>query len=312
MPGAYLWAWTGAAWVKVECDIDGYLKVDMSAISLGDLADVRVPAPGDQNFLYWDAVAGEWTYRILVEDDIPVEIARDAEVATAVSDHAALTTGVHGVAAKHVAAIASAGAEAPLLFDTPLFTFGWYYEDWKTIDLWTSVLTGTAALSQMILNTRLSTGATSGSTSVLHTPSGFTHPHYAHRRRFFSIFSRRNLTASKICLYLLKSGEAMPPTDTSEHGGFKIINGEIWATNADGITETATDTGISIAAVGTGASLEMRAVAGTIEFYVVGILKATHTTNLPSSWDYMICLSIENTAAVEQIAQIGYLASSGQ
>jgi len=99
MPGAYLWAWDGANWIKVECDINGYLKVDMSAINLDDLADVRVPAPGDQNFLYWDATAGEWTYRILVDADIPAAIARDAEVATAVSDHAALTTGIHGVGA---------------------------------------------------------------------------------------------------------------------------------------------------------------------------------------------------------------------
>jgi len=39
----------------------------------------------------------------LVEADIPATIARDAEVATAVSDHAALTTGVHGVGANYLA-----------------------------------------------------------------------------------------------------------------------------------------------------------------------------------------------------------------
>jgi len=77
--------------------------VAIAAIKLDDLADVRVPAPADQNFLYWDAVAGEWTYRILIDADIPAAIARDAEVATAVSDHAALTTGVHGVGASYIA-----------------------------------------------------------------------------------------------------------------------------------------------------------------------------------------------------------------
>jgi len=120
--GKLLWGWHPATktWIPLQVDINGKVVVDMSAISLGDLGDVRVPAPADQNFLYWDATAGEWTYRILVDADIPAGIARDAEVASAVADeatarvadvdaeeaaritadtdHAALTTGVHGAA----------------------------------------------------------------------------------------------------------------------------------------------------------------------------------------------------------------------
>ena len=82
MPGSLLWGYypTTKKWIPLQVDADGYVKVDMSAISLGDLGDVRVPAPADNNFLYWDATAGEWTYRPLVEADIPAAIARDAEV----------------------------------------------------------------------------------------------------------------------------------------------------------------------------------------------------------------------------------------
>jgi len=123
--GKQLWGYyKGGArpvWLPIQVDANGKVVVNMSAIKLGDLGDVRVPAPADQNFLYWDDTAGEWTYRPLVDADIPAGIARDAEVVAAVadeatarvadvdaeeaariaadSDHADLTTGVHGAGA---------------------------------------------------------------------------------------------------------------------------------------------------------------------------------------------------------------------
>lgn len=86
--GKFLWGYHPATetWIPLQVDVDGKVIVDMSAISLGDLANVRVPAPADNNFLYWDATAGEWTYRPLVDADIPAAIARDAEVADAIAD----------------------------------------------------------------------------------------------------------------------------------------------------------------------------------------------------------------------------------
>ena len=89
MAGKLLYGWddTNRAWIPLLVDANGYVRVDMSNINLDDLADVRVPAPADQNFLYWDDTAGEWTYRTLVDADIPGGIARDAEVAAAVAAH---------------------------------------------------------------------------------------------------------------------------------------------------------------------------------------------------------------------------------
>lgn len=74
MPGAYLWAWDGANWIKVECDINGYLKVDMSEISLGDLSDVVIDELADGHFLSWSAGLGYWQNRLLAEGDIPAGI----------------------------------------------------------------------------------------------------------------------------------------------------------------------------------------------------------------------------------------------
>jgi len=92
--GKLLWGYHPATktWIPLQVDANGKAIVNMSAIKLNDLGDVRVPAPADQNFLYWDDVAGEWTYRILVDTDIPAGIARDAEVATAINDLAAAVT----------------------------------------------------------------------------------------------------------------------------------------------------------------------------------------------------------------------------
>jgi len=67
-------------WIPLQVDANGRAVADMSGVSLGDLGDTWLPAPGDQYFLYWDNAAGKWDCRILVDADIPASIARDAEV----------------------------------------------------------------------------------------------------------------------------------------------------------------------------------------------------------------------------------------
>jgi len=76
-------------------------------------------------------------------------------------------------------------------------------------------------------------------------------------------------------------------TDTSHHYGFKFIreSGSVkcYATNADGSTEKTTEiTGINFGSIGR--RLEAVFTAGeSVKFYVDGVLKATHTENLPTS-----------------------------
>ena len=95
--GHKLWGFDGTNWVPLAVDDNGFVKLDLGAVNLGDLGDVSVAAPGDDEFLYWNDAAGEWQVRTLDDGDIPAGIARDAEVADAVSDHADLTD-THGVA----------------------------------------------------------------------------------------------------------------------------------------------------------------------------------------------------------------------
>jgi len=92
MPGVLLWGFypTTKKWIPLQVDADGYVKVDMSAINLGDLGDVTIAGLADGHFISYSGGLGYWQNRLLAEGDIPASIARDAEVATAVSDHAAL------------------------------------------------------------------------------------------------------------------------------------------------------------------------------------------------------------------------------
>jgi len=71
--GKKVWGYypTTDTWIPLQVDATGKVVVDMSGISLGDLGDTYLPAPGDQYFLYWDAASGKWTCRILVATDIP-------------------------------------------------------------------------------------------------------------------------------------------------------------------------------------------------------------------------------------------------
>lgn len=71
--GKKVWGYypAGDVWLPLQVDKDGKVVADMSGISLGDLSDTFLPAPGDQYFLYWDAASSKWTCRILVAADIP-------------------------------------------------------------------------------------------------------------------------------------------------------------------------------------------------------------------------------------------------
>lgn len=99
--GKLLWGYYKAGvppiWVPLQVDENGKVIVDMSAINLGDLANVDVSGVADDDFFYYDLASGLWKPRKLVDADIPAGIARDAEVVDAIDDHAGLTTDVHGL-----------------------------------------------------------------------------------------------------------------------------------------------------------------------------------------------------------------------
>lgn len=75
-----------------------------------------------------------------------------------------------------------------------------------------------------------------------------------------------------------------PPSETKEHIGWKIIGADLYASNADGVTQTITDTTVDLATGSQQTRLKMIFNPGTdCKFYVDDVLKVTHIANLPTS-----------------------------
>ena len=86
------------------------------------------------------------------------------------------------------------------------------------------------------------------------------------------------------------------PSLTAAHVGFKIINGDLYATSCDGVNaENSTDLSVSISAAYASKELYIKILASSIEFYVDDVLKATHSTNLPSFSNLLIYCGIMTT-----------------
>jgi len=101
-------------------------------------------------------------------------------------------------------------------------------------------------------------------------------------------------------IWLVGSGSSTtPPSDTTAHFGFKIINGDLWASNADGTTQTITDTGVDLLSEWKRKRFKLVFTVGTdIKFYYNGVLKATHTTNLyPAGGGPYIIMGVKGTSA---------------
>ena len=95
-----------------------------AALAAGDIASgrlvlARLPDGTSGYFLKAGGAGIDPAYALLVDADIPATIARDAEVDTKVSDHAALATGIHAVGTNFVA---QAPAASHLV---RTFTKGW-------------------------------------------------------------------------------------------------------------------------------------------------------------------------------------------
>jgi len=168
--------------------------------------------------------------------------------------------------------------------------------DWQVADQWTQSVTGSGSISIGIHNTPLQTGATNGSTAKLVTSAnGFGAG--AAATKFHGRFN--SLPADS--LVWLCACKATTPGNLENHIGFKIINGRIWASNSDGVAQTLTDTGVDMARY---SEKHLLMIANNTipdcKFYVSDVLKATHTTNMPSPWNFYIVHYITNTTAASK------------
>lgn len=177
--------------------------------------------------------------------------------------------------------------------------------DWQTHDEWTEAHTLTGSISWGIMHTLVRTGATINSIGKTYTTTMGV-GHWIHPGRSavdaWSIDSHANGLADSLAW--IGYFASTTPADTDRHIGWKIIDGQIWASNADGATQTITDTGISIAIANTAAQLLAIASTTDIKFYVDGALKATHTTNLPAGGTLRGMMYVTNDIASDQTLRV--------
>ena len=97
-----------------------------------------------------------------------------------------------------------------------------------------------------------------------------------------------------------------PPTETVDHFGWKIIEGDLYASNADGTTQTITDTTVDLAAGNQRTRLKIVLNPGTdCKFYVNDVLKVTHDTNLPALASYQLHIHIRTLAPQPRSIELG-------
>ena len=87
-------------------------------------------------------------------------------------------------------------------------------------------------------------------------------------------------------------------SEIAEHFGWKIINGDLYASNANGSTQTISDTLVDLTATNQRTRLKMVFTPGAkILFYVNDVLKITHTTNLPVTSMFRLFVQAQTTSA---------------
>ncbi|MCK4723738.1 MAG: hypothetical protein KAT75_10555, partial [Dehalococcoidia bacterium] len=88
-----------------------------------------------------------------------------------------------------------------------------------------------------------------------------------------------------------------------------IVNGDLYASNGDNTTQKITDTGVNISSGSQHTVLRVVVTQGTnVKFYVDGVLKVTHTDNLPAAGQYRLNAGMTTNEAANKYMRIGRVA----
>lgn len=232
---------------------------------LNDLLDVNVPSPSNHDIIDWDAATSKWLKRSLGD------------------------MGAHASRHQYLGDDELNFARRLLALRRGMIC------DWQTSDNWTLYTSGSGSIAIDVMKANLETGTTQNSKASVYTGGVFAGP-VGNEFVSFTCNFRGDAphTGCEVRLWLTRgSGES--PADIDNHMGFKVIDGRIWATNADGTTETSTDSGIDW---GTNQTKRLAMIVSsdesTIYYYVNDVLVATHTTKLPALWGHRAMVHIIN------------------
>jgi len=281
-------------------DKNGNLLTIVSA--LGEISDVDVPSPLDGYVTYWDAASGLWKCKQLDHGELAGLGDDDHTQYLNIARHDTPTRHPLGTVVPHddhgeLTGLAD-DDHSQYIHDQ----YKYYHDPFQTMDKWTSGLVGSGSLDwQGVWNCRIYTGATINSESRLWTGLLPNYPSVGKKWRL-ELQCATDLATSEALAFLTQWQVTKPPSLTSKHLGWKVINKRIWASSADGTTEEATDTGIDY--TGAWATHKLYILwyaANEVRFYIDDTLRATHTTHLPVAGDnHYVYISIKNTSAVNR------------
>jgi len=180
-------------------------------------------------------------------------------------------------------------------------------EWWKTMDGWAQSTAGSGFDTYQTMRLQMETGATINSRDSRYSGPCRGGPHINNQRGITELWLGSLPSDWQFRFYIVHQDESPAPlSDTEEHGGFKIIDGNIYASVADGTTETVQDTGVDFNQNDT-KNLEIRGKDNNaVEFYVNRELKATIDTNIPQDWGYRFVFEIKNTVAANRMVRVSF------
>jgi hypothetical protein len=188
----------------------------------------------------------------------------------------------------------------------------WFNNNWLPAGMIFNSTTGSGTQSWSNGEVRLNTGTTAGSTSVIEKVAhGITSTaatgvatwdknRYFHIRVYFSTYTNQ-------IVHITSGGStATVSGNIDNHIGFKLINGDLYGTVANGTSEST----LFLETLTTSGYKYLKAVltAGTeCRFYVDGVDKGAITTNLPTGTSYassMVRVTIYNTLAEDKSIRV--------
>jgi len=183
----------------------------------------------------------------------------------------------------------------------------WFNNNWMPAGMINSAMSGTGTINWYCESIDLNTGTTSGSYAyAIKTAWGLSRAYSWDKKRYFSVYVYLATYAAQN--FHIVSGHA-PTTgaaNVDRHIGFKLINGSIYGTVADGTTEATLL--LETPATTVYRRLECTLTPGVeCRFYVDGVDKGAITANLPTGTtyaEYLARFSVNNTEAVNKYMDV--------
>jgi len=189
---------------------------------------------------------------------------------------------------------------------------GFYVHDhlWKPADGWDKTVSGSGSVVWLTPLVRLHTGTTLSSVANVYRsfPTFKWTGVYASwdKRRIFNVWLYISYYSGQIIHIVVgKIPDKTVSANTSAHIGFKVVDGTLYGTVADGTTES--EVVLETFTTAVVKRLIARLIPATrCEFYVDGVLKGEATANLPTGndTDNVLNVSICNTVTADRIMGI--------